>query len=196
MFHFVLYIVQEKYDFLKVASEIVLRFYLTIGFVGLVALIALGLTSTDAMIRKLAPRWNTLHKIVYAIGVLAILHFMLQKKLEIYEPVLMFGLMLWLFGYRMFQRYAIRRWLSLIALSIVSAIPTALLEAGWYATNTGRQSRDGAAGQSRFQIRHPPHVVVLAAGLGLTAVSFAGALDLAEVRAAIADGAGLTLPSC
>ena len=37
---------------------------------------------------------------------LAILHFMLQKKLEIYEPVLMFGLMLWLFGYRILQRYA------------------------------------------------------------------------------------------
>src|SRR5262249_19172940 len=56
VFHFTLYIVDQKYDLAKVASEIALRFYLTIGFVALIGLIALGLTSTDAAVRRLGPR--------------------------------------------------------------------------------------------------------------------------------------------
>ena len=67
--HLSLYIVDQKYDLLHVASEIVLRFYLTIGFVTLLGLGALAATSTDAMIKRLgAARWNRLHKIVYALG--------------------------------------------------------------------------------------------------------------------------------
>lgn len=171
VFHFALYMVQEKYDVLKVASEIVLRFYLTIGFIGLVGLTALGVTSTDAMIRKLGPRWNTLHKFVYAIGVLAILHFMLQKKLEIYEPVLMFGLMLWLFGYRLLQRHANTGWLALIALSAASALLTAAFEAGWYAVKTGANAAMVLRANLDFEYDIRPMWWVLAAGLALSAAS-------------------------
>jgi methionine sulfoxide reductase heme-binding subunit len=60
--HFTLYIVDQKFRLDVVATEIVLRFYLTIGFVALVGLIALGSTSTDAAVRRLGPRWNTLHR--------------------------------------------------------------------------------------------------------------------------------------
>ncbi len=66
--HFTLYIVDQHYDLAHVVSEIVLRFYLTIGFVALLGLAALAATSTDAMIRRVgAARWNRLHKIVYGI---------------------------------------------------------------------------------------------------------------------------------
>ncbi|BAT59362.1 sulfoxide reductase heme-binding subunit YedZ [Variibacter gotjawalensis] len=171
VFHFVLYIVQERYDFLKVATEIVLRFYLTIGFVALIGLIALGVTSTDAMIRKLGPRWNTLHRVVYAIGILVILHFMLQKKLEIYEPVLMFGLMLWLFGYRLLHRYANAGWVSLIGLSIASSLLTALFEAGWYAVKTGANAVMVLQANLEFEYDIRPMWWVLAAGLAVTFVS-------------------------
>ena len=66
-----LYIADQKWDLVRVASEIVLRFYLTIGFVALLGLVVLGATSTDAAIRRLGGNWNRLHKIVYVIGVLA-----------------------------------------------------------------------------------------------------------------------------
>ena len=91
--HFTLYFVQEKFDLTKIASEIVFRIYLTIGFVALLGLIALTATSTDAMIRRLGPRWNTLHKIVYAIAILGIIHFMMQTKLDITEAVMVGGLL-------------------------------------------------------------------------------------------------------
>src|SRR5688500_3787062 len=58
--HLTLYTIDLKLDLLRVASEIALRFYLTIGFVALLGLIALGSTSTDAAIKRLGKRWNRL----------------------------------------------------------------------------------------------------------------------------------------
>jgi methionine sulfoxide reductase heme-binding subunit len=133
VFHFFLYIVDEKYDLTKVVSEIVLRFYLTIGFIALIGLIALGITSTDAMVRRMGAKWGMLHKSVYLIGVLAIIHFSLQRKLEIYEPTLMMGFLFWLLAYRALYKW--RReigFFPLLALAVSSAVFTALFEAAWY----------------------------------------------------------------
>ena len=94
--HLTLYVVQEKYDLAKVVSEIAFRIYLTIGFVALVGLIALAATSTDGMIKRLGgERWNRLHKLVYAIAILGIIHFLMQTKLDISESVMVAG---FLFG--------------------------------------------------------------------------------------------------
>ena len=141
-FHLLLYIADQKFKLGVVASEIVLRFYLTIGFIALLGLLTLAGTSTDAAVRRLGPRWNTLHRVAYVIAALAILHFMLQKKLEIYEPTLMAGLTLWLFGYRLVHRFAGRVVLpQLIGLAVASGLLTALLEAGWFAVKTGVDPR-------------------------------------------------------
>ncbi|UDL94634.1 sulfoxide reductase heme-binding subunit YedZ [Lichenihabitans sp. PAMC28606] len=132
--HFTLYIVDQNYDLVHVATEIVLRFYLTIGFVALVGFMILGATSTDGMIRRIgAKRWNRLHQIVYLLGVLGLLHFFLQAKLNITQPVLMAGLFLLLMGYRLLQK---RGWadhvVALLALAVGAAFGTAVLEAAWY----------------------------------------------------------------
>ena len=104
--HLTLYVVQEKYDFLKVASEIVLRIYLTIGFVALIGLTALATTSTDGMIKRLGgARWNRLHKPIYPIAILGSIHFMMQTKLDITKSVMVGGFLIWLLGYRLWHRY-------------------------------------------------------------------------------------------
>ena len=141
-FHLLLYIADQKFKLGVVVSEIVLRFYLTIGFIALVGLLTLAATSTEAAVRRLGPRWNTLHRVAYAVAALAILHFMLQKKLEIYEPTLVAGLTLWLFGCRLVHRFAGRVALpQLIGLAVASGVLTALLEAGWFAVKTGVDPR-------------------------------------------------------
>ena len=140
--HFTLYVIDQKFDLRTVASEIVLRFYLTLGFVGLIGLIALAVTSTDAMIRRLGSRWGTLHRAAYVIGVIAVLHFALQKKLEIYEPVLMTGFLVWLLAFRAVQRHMREvtfPWL--LALTVFAALFTALYEAVWYGVLTGVDAR-------------------------------------------------------
>jgi sulfoxide reductase heme-binding subunit YedZ len=137
-FHFLLYIVDQNYNLAKVASEIALRFYLTIGFLTLIGLIALGVTSTDAAIRRLGAKWGTLHRVVYFIGILAIVHFALQKKLDIYEPTLMMGFLAWLLAYRGLYKWKREVGLAgLIALAVFASLFTALFEAGWYGALTG-----------------------------------------------------------
>lgn len=138
-FHLVFYAVEQAFDLKKVASEIVLRFYLTIGFVGLLGLLALAATSTDGMIKRLGGvAWNRLHRLVYPIAFLAIWHFFLQTKLDVSEPVLMLGFFVWLMGFRLMRRLGFTvRPLQLTALALISAVATALLEAAWYATMTG-----------------------------------------------------------
>lgn len=99
--HLSAYVVQQNFDLAKVASEIALRFYLTIGLVVLLTLAALAATSTDAMIRRLGPkRWNTLHRAIYVAAALALVHYFIQAKLVVTEPTVFAGLYLWLMGYR------------------------------------------------------------------------------------------------
>ncbi|HLL27062.1 MAG TPA: protein-methionine-sulfoxide reductase heme-binding subunit MsrQ [Xanthobacteraceae bacterium] len=169
-FHFMLYIVDQKYDLGKVASEIALRFYLTIGFVALLGLIALGVTSTDAAVRRLGAKWGTLHKSVYIIGVLAIIHFALQKKLDIYEPTLMMGLLSWLLAYRALYKWRREVGLAgLCALAIFATIFTMLFEAAWYGVLTGVPFARVLALNFMFDVDIRPAWWVCAASLAVIA---------------------------
>jgi sulfoxide reductase heme-binding subunit YedZ len=99
--HICLYITDQMFDLGKVASEIVLRLYLTIGFTALVGLAALAATSTDRMVRELGPRrWQRLHQVVYGIALLALIHFFQQTKADEWLPTFVAGLFAWLMGYR------------------------------------------------------------------------------------------------
>lgn len=99
--HLAGYVVMENFDLAKVAGEIVLRFYLTIGLAGLLILAALAATSTDAAIRKMgARRWALLHRLVYIAGVLGLIHYFIQAKLVVTEPTIFAGLFIWLMAYR------------------------------------------------------------------------------------------------
>ncbi|MBN8919578.1 MAG: sulfoxide reductase heme-binding subunit YedZ [Rhizobiales bacterium] len=168
-FHFTLYVADQKFDLAKVASEIVLRVYLTIGFVALAALIALAVTSTDAAIRRLGRRWGVLHRAVYLAALLAVVHFMMQKKLDITEPVLMAGLLLWLFGYRLLRRFGVpARIPALLALSAAAAGLTALAEAFWYRGMTGVPAGRVLESNLMFDIVIRPMWWVLAAGVAAT----------------------------
>jgi sulfoxide reductase heme-binding subunit YedZ len=134
--HLSLYTADQSFDLPKVASEIVLRIYLTIGFTAVIGLSALAATSTDGMVRRLGRRWQTLHRLVYLIALLAVVHFWMQAKLEIWEPTVMAGIYAWLMGYRLLARFvAVRGRLPLVwlgALGIVASILTGLGEAGYF----------------------------------------------------------------
>lgn len=137
--HLTLFAFDQKLDLLKVVSEIALRFYLTIGFIAFAGLIALGVTSTDRMVQRLgARRWNNLHRLAYPIAGLAIVHFLLQTKVDISESVMVAGFLAWLFGYRLLHRLMqdVRPW-HLLPLTVVAALLTAAGEAAWYGLGTG-----------------------------------------------------------
>jgi len=100
--HLSLYIADQMFDLATVASEIALRVYLTIGFTALLGLATLAATSTDGMVRRLGGlRWRRLHRLVYIIATLALVHFFQQTKLDMSVPTLVAGLFTWLMGYRL-----------------------------------------------------------------------------------------------
>jgi sulfoxide reductase heme-binding subunit YedZ len=134
--HLSLYIVDQKLNLLTVASEIVKRFYLTIGFVALSGLIALGVTSTDAAMKRMGKRWKQLHRLVYPIGVLALVHFFIQTKANVNEPVFVAGLFAWLMAWRLLPVAYRTSWWLLFALVPVAAVLTAAIEFAWYGIAT------------------------------------------------------------
>ncbi len=138
LFHVTLYIADQKFDLARVASEIVFRIYLTIGFAGLLGLTVLGVTSTDGMIRRLGKAWPRLHRLVYPLTALALLHFFLQSKIDVSKPVFWSGLFLALMGWRLMHHLKVPSTpLPLVGLSVAAALATAGLEAAWYALATG-----------------------------------------------------------
>ncbi len=80
--------------------DVTLRPYITVGFLGLVLMIPLAVTSTNAMQRRLGRRWKQLHRLVYAIGILGAVHFLWQVKIDISEPLLYLAVLALLLGYR------------------------------------------------------------------------------------------------
>ena len=124
--HISLYVVDQVFDLGKVASEIVHRVYLVIGFTALTGLAVLALTSTDGMVRRLGgSRWQSLHQIVYVIGFLALIHYFQQTKADVSAPTLVAGLFAWLMCYRIVVR-RIRGELSSAGIAVLSVVVAAL----------------------------------------------------------------------
>jgi len=134
--HFALFIADEGFNLVTVASEIVKRIYLTIGFTALVGLAALAATSTDAMVRRMGRKWQTLHRLIYGICLLGLIHYSMQSKLEQWEPVIADGIFVWLMGYRLLAwKFAVRGRLPLgwiAALGVIATVLTALGEAVYF----------------------------------------------------------------
>lgn len=175
--HLSLYTADQMFDLAKVASEIVLRIYLTIGFVAVLGLLALAATSTDAMIRRLGRRWQRLHRLVYLIALLAAVHYWMQSKLDIWEPTIMAGIYIWLMGYRLLARFfAVRGRLPLAwlgVLGIAAGVLTALGEALYIWIAYGADPLRVIAANWSLALGLRPAAIVL--GLGL-AVAAAGGL--------------------
>ena len=90
--HLTVYLVIDLGGFWsQIFAEIAKKPYITVGFAAWLLLIPLAVTSTRGMMRRLGRRWGQLHKLVYVIGVLAILHFVWQVKfgqtIAVREPV-------------------------------------------------------------------------------------------------------------
>jgi sulfoxide reductase heme-binding subunit YedZ len=68
-------------------ADIAKRPYITVGFAAWLLLVPLALTSTKGMMRRLGRRWKSLHRAVYAIAVLGVVHFFWQTKADLLEPL-------------------------------------------------------------------------------------------------------------
>jgi sulfoxide reductase heme-binding subunit YedZ len=92
------------FDVAAMWKDVVKRPFITVGFIAFVLLIPLAATSTQGMIRRLGRRWTQLHRLIYPIAVLAILHYWWMKagKNDLEQPLiwgavvaLLLGLRIW-----------------------------------------------------------------------------------------------------
>ena len=77
----------------QLLKEIVKRPYITVGFTAWLLLIPLAITSTRAMMRRLGRRWQQLHRLVYLIALLGVLHFLWLVKADHREPLIYLGVL-------------------------------------------------------------------------------------------------------
>ncbi|WP_245391701.1 protein-methionine-sulfoxide reductase heme-binding subunit MsrQ [Salinicola aestuarinus] len=62
-------------DLSRLGSEIIRRPYIIVGMLALTGLVVMGVTSNQWSMRRLGKRWKTLHKLVYPVLALGLLHF-------------------------------------------------------------------------------------------------------------------------
>lgn len=102
--HFTTYIWFDKwFDLAEVLKDIGKRPFITVGFAAFVLLIPLAATSPKAALRKLGRRWQTLHRAIYAIATLGILHFWWMKagKHDLILPKIYGVIVIVLLGWRL-----------------------------------------------------------------------------------------------
>ena len=95
------------FRFTEITREIIERPYITVGFAAWLLLLPLGITSTRGWVHRLGRRWKHLHRLVYAIGTLGVLHFLWLSK-DAFRPTVYILLLLLLLGFRL-VRYAAQR---------------------------------------------------------------------------------------
>lgn len=93
----------------QIFEEIAKRPYITVGFTAWLLLVPLAITSTQAAIRRLGRNWARLHRLVYVVGVLAVLHFWWLVKSDVREPALYAAILAALLGWRIVRALRDRR---------------------------------------------------------------------------------------
>jgi sulfoxide reductase heme-binding subunit YedZ len=95
------------FDLAEMWKDVLKRPFITVGFIAFVLLLPLAATSTNAMVRRLGgKRWIALHRLIYVIAPLGILHFWWMKagKHDFAQPILFGTIVALLLGARLYWR--------------------------------------------------------------------------------------------
>jgi sulfoxide reductase heme-binding subunit YedZ len=100
--HLLCYIgLDYQFAWIDIKNDIIKHRYVLVGFLGWVLLLPLAITSSDDMIRRLKANWKRLHRLVYLIAILGVLHFIWLVKKDITEPLIYAAIFFLLFILRL-----------------------------------------------------------------------------------------------
>lgn len=88
-----------------IGEELLERPYISIGFLAFLILVALGVTSPKAMVRRMGKNWKRLHRLVYLAAILAIIHLIWILRTDLSEAVLYGSILAFLLSYRFWRRF-------------------------------------------------------------------------------------------
>jgi len=87
--HFLWFVVLDiQLDGAELAEGLTKRPYIIVGFIALLVMAPLALTSTKASIARLRKKWTVLHRLAYVVPVLGVIHWWMSVKADIGEPIL------------------------------------------------------------------------------------------------------------
>ena len=87
--HLLCYIgLDYQFAWADIKNDIIKHRYVLVGFLGWLLLLPLAITSSDKMIRRLKANWKRLHRLIYLIAILGVLHFIWLVKKDITEPLI------------------------------------------------------------------------------------------------------------
>ena len=98
--------IDQQLDWGLLVEDVLDRPYITLGFIGWLLLLPLVATSTKGMIKKLGGSWRKLHRAVYIIPVLGIVHYTMSLKADFSLPILYGVTLAVLLGFRVWMRQA------------------------------------------------------------------------------------------
>lgn len=105
--HFFIYVQFDRMGSLSSTfDEIVNRRFLLIGFIAVVLMFPLAVTSTNTMIRKLGPkRWKLLHRLAYVATILGVVHYYMLVKSDVRQPLAFAAVLTPILGFRSVKHY-------------------------------------------------------------------------------------------
>jgi len=113
--HIISYVwLDHWFDLSEITKDIIKHPYVLVGFTAFLLSIPLAITSTKAMMKRLGGRWKLLHKLIYLIAVLAVLHFLWLVKKDHTEPLVYASIFFSLISLRFVYKYRTHFKLSII----------------------------------------------------------------------------------
>jgi len=105
MLHFTVWLVlDQQLSVSSALADIVEKKYITIGMMALVGLLVLAVTSNRWSVRRLGVRWKSLHRVIYPLAVLTIIHYLWQVRAnDVLEPAAYLAVLLVLMLWRFFR---------------------------------------------------------------------------------------------
>ena len=92
--HFLTWLVlDQELRLSEILEDLIERPFITLGFIAMVLLTALAVTSFMAIHRRMGKRWQLLHNMAYVIGILGVWHYWWQVKKDITEPLIYAGIL-------------------------------------------------------------------------------------------------------
>ncbi|MCF8186931.1 MAG: sulfoxide reductase heme-binding subunit YedZ [Sulfuritalea sp.] len=113
--HIISYLwLDHSFNLNEIFKDIIKHPYVLVGFTAFLLLIPLAITSTKAMMKRLGGRWKLLHRLIYLIGLLAVLHFLWLVKKDLTEPLVYASIFFSLIALRFIYKYRTHFKLSLV----------------------------------------------------------------------------------
>lgn len=97
------------FDWAEITKDIAKHPRILVGFAAFVLTIPLAVTSNNAMVKRLRERWKQLHRLVYLIAILGVIHFWWLVKIDIREPLLYAIILIVLLGIRIYYKKSVKQ---------------------------------------------------------------------------------------